>query len=134
MAIWRNAGSFRGTASARAWVLTIARNQVHRRFRRSSERPDGLSLTELGANAGWGAEEHVAFEEFDSRDIVSVMLSRLSHEDREVVLLRDIEILDNHQVAELLGISVAAVKSRVHRARLRLMAAIRDELLESERE
>jgi predicted DNA-binding protein (UPF0251 family) len=39
-------------------------------------------------------------------------------EYRVVVLLRDVEELSNEEVADLLGLSVAAVKSRLHRARL----------------
>ncbi len=45
-------------------------------------------------------------------------LSRLSDEYRSVILLHDVEGLPNEDVAATLGLTVAAVKSRVHRARL----------------
>jgi len=45
-------------------------------------------------------------------------LSRLPEEYRVVIQLHDVEELPNEEVAATLGLTVAAVKSRVHRARL----------------
>ena len=52
-------------------------------------------------------------------------LQRLSADDREVLLVRDLEGFTNEEAAGTLEVSVAALKSRLHRARLRLAAAVR---------
>ena len=52
-------------------------------------------------------------------------LSQLPDEYREVILLRDVEALSAPEAADSLGISVAALKSRLHRARAALREALR---------
>ncbi len=54
-------------------------------------------------------------------------LSVVPGANREVVVLRDLEGLDASTVAEMLDVSVGAVKSRLHRGRLQLAAAVRVE-------
>ncbi|MBK7928311.1 MAG: zf-HC2 domain-containing protein [Bryobacterales bacterium] len=49
----------------------------------------------------------------------------LEGEDREILLLRDIEEMSGEQTADLLGLTLTAMKSRLHRARMRLLAAMR---------
>jgi RNA polymerase sigma-70 factor (ECF subfamily) len=61
----------------------------------------------------------------EARETVAAALDALEPEAREVVVLRDIEELTASEVAEVTGTSVAAVKSRLHRAR----AALRERLL-----
>ena len=60
----------------------------------------------------------------ESRDAVRQMIARLPEAYQMVVLLKDMEELSNEEVAEILGESVAAVKSRLHRARM----AIREQV------
>ena len=52
-------------------------------------------------------------------------LAALCTEDREVLLLRDVEGLSAAEAAGVLELSVAALKSRLHRARLRLAGELR---------
>jgi RNA polymerase sigma-70 factor (ECF subfamily) len=56
----------------------------------------------------------------EARETVAAALDALDPEAREVVILRDIEGLSAAEVAEVTGVSVDAVKSRLHRARARL--------------
>ncbi len=126
----RAAGTFRGT-DARSWLLTTARRAFLSKRRRRAGEPETLqSLDALGADAGWG--DATAFEGFynmvERRQLLRSALDSLSEWDREVVLARDLEGLSAAQTAALLEISVAAVKSRLHRARLRLAAAVREQL------
>lgn len=130
LAAWRAAGSFAGTGSARAWVLTIARNALHRRYRRRAGEPaDVIPLDRLGEKAGWGAIDSpdALVERLEDRALLERALARLSEADREVLVLRDLEEFGGEETARLLGVTVAAVKSRLHRARLRLAAHLREE-------
>jgi RNA polymerase sigma-70 factor (ECF subfamily) len=52
-------------------------------------------------------------------------LASLGDEDREVIVLRDLEGLSGEETAQALGLSLPAMKSRLHRARLRLLAAVK---------
>jgi RNA polymerase sigma-70 factor (ECF subfamily) len=65
-------------------------------------------------------------EDEQLRERVQAGLARLEDGYRAVVLLRDVEGLDYQAIAETLEISRAAVKSRLHRARLDLARILRD--------
>lgn len=126
LAALRHAGGFSGEA-ARPWILTIARNAAHRRFRRRVGEPARFDeLPALGEAAGFGApdaEEALARAE-DHAALARAMAS-LSAEDQEVLVLRDLEGIEGPQAAELLGLPLPTMKTRLHRARLRLAAALR---------
>ncbi len=127
IAAWRRADTFRGHGSPRAWLLTIARNAVRRQYRRPAGAPDTFEpLDAVAARAGWGREPDEAWtDRIAARQVVERGFDALSPEDREVLVLRDLEGFGNQEVGELLGLSLAAVKSRVHRARLRFMESVR---------
>ncbi len=123
---WRAASSFRGELSARAWLLAIARRALARQRRRAhatQERP--MSLEQLALLAGWGdpdaPDPGVAFE---ARELVERVFDGLTPEEREILILRDLEGFSGEETAQLLGLSLAAMKSRLHRARLRFVAEI----------
>jgi len=58
------------------------------------------------------------------RDLLVRELSALPLEYRTAVVLRDLEGLTNAEVAEALGVSVAAAKSRIHRGRMQIRDAL----------
>jgi len=124
LAAWRGAAGFRGgvTHDARAWLLTIATHAWQRMDRRASEfvaAEDDESFDALAFRAGWGNTD-----DMDERSaIVHAAFARLAADDQRLLTLRDIEDLRGEDVAALLGLSLAAMKSRLHRARLRLAAA-----------
>ena len=127
IAAWRSAATFRGAGSARAWLLGIARNAVRRQYRRPAGEPDSFEpLDAIAVRAGWGrAPDDSLDERIAARELVERGFERLSSEDREVLLLRDLEGFGNEDVARMLGLSLPAVKSRLHRARLRFMESVR---------
>lgn len=127
-AAWRAAGSFRGGASARGWLFTIARNAVRHLQRRRVDEPATLeSLEVLAERGGWGApataEEEAAI---NARALVAAAFARLPAGEREVLSLRELDGLSGEETAALLGVSLPAMKSRLHRARLHLAAVVRE--------
>lgn len=127
LSVYQHAASFRGDASVRTWILTIARNTTHRlRGKTQREEPVEEPLMELGVDAGWGSEDPEAIAiAAERRGALRRAIAMLSAEDQEVLLLRDLEGLRGAEAAEVLGVGERALKSRLHRARLRLAALLR---------
>lgn len=130
VATWRGAGGFRGGDSARAWLLSIARHALHRQYRRRVHEPaEQLSLEQLGRDADWGVDDSPLdrLVQQEDRACVARALGRLPDAERETLVLRDLEGLPGEEVARMTEVSLAAMKSRLHRARLHLAAALREE-------
>ncbi len=145
-------GSFRGDAAPYTWLFRIAVNlaisqlrkvQRHRTF--SLDRPgkagrngqhgaggEGSSsddqaagLAERIASSGDAAEQpDEAAERRERSQQVLAALGRLDAEYRAVLVMRDVEGVDYQQMADVLGLPLGTLKSRLFRARL----ALRDEL------
>lgn len=127
LAALRAAGQFRGDASARTWLFTIARNAWLRRARpQAAAGGEEMDLESLAASAGWGSQnpESLAMLAQD-RQRLERALARLGEGEREVIILRDLEGLSGEETAAVLGISLAAMKSRLHRGRIELAARLR---------
>ena len=132
LAVWRSAATFRGESSARTWLLTIARHAALRQSRRRAGEPDAhdiAPLDELGVAAGWGSSDdpETAAMRREERAAVARALDSLDPEDRRVLVLRDLEQVTGDEAARILGLTLPALKSRLHRARLRFAAHLRRE-------
>lgn len=130
VAAWRGARGFRGDGTARAWLFTIARNAVRHAARRRVGEPDRFapldaahSLDAIALAAGWGRDDEAIAA--DRAELVRVALHRLGAPDREILVLRDMEGLSGDETAAALELTLPAMKSRLHRARLRLAAIVR---------
>lgn len=128
LAVLEHAGTFRGEGSARAWLYTLARNALRRRYRRRMDEPGRVERVDdvetLGAAAGFGGD--LGFlAALEDRQEITRALARLSDDDREVLALVDAEGVSIEEAAASLGLGEAALKSRLHRARLRFMGAMR---------
>ncbi|HSR84055.1 MAG TPA: sigma-70 family RNA polymerase sigma factor [Streptosporangiaceae bacterium] len=119
LAIWRNAGSFRGDARVRTWVIAIARRQARDRLRRRQLRV--VSDTELAERpyAGPGPEA-VAVERAAVSEVAEA-ITRLGRSHREVLGLVFGADLSLAETAEVLGVPVGTVKSRLTAARVALI-------------
>ena len=128
LAAYRGAGGYRGEGRVRSWLLTIARNSAMRSVRaQPALEVDETGLDALGLEAGWGEPpdpERLA-ESSERRAALRSALAELSPEDRAVIVLHDLEGLSGPETAQVLGLPLAATKSRLHRARLRLLATLR---------
>jgi RNA polymerase sigma-70 factor (ECF subfamily) len=112
--------TFRGSASSIvSWMFTIVRRECLRLIEGRRRAPVGLSGTEdeLPADSA-GIDD--AIGERRRAELLASALGSLDPIHREVVLLRDIQELSAPEAAARLGISVEALKSRLHRARVNL--------------
>lgn len=106
-------------SSVKGYLLTIARNLAHERRRR--QRPED-ELEPTLADPGPDPERNAQLAHETRRTLAA--LSALPETDRDALLLACHEGLALREVAELLGVSLAAIKVRIHRARLRLAQAL----------
>ena len=128
LAAVRSLRDFRGDASISTWLYTVARSFCIKKRRRTKGAParhDPLdrAVAEKAFEPELGPEQLLLGRE--AREIVAAALDEMEPEAREIVLLRDIEGLSAPEVAKVTGLSVSAVKSRLHRARLSLRERLR---------
>jgi RNA polymerase sigma factor (sigma-70 family) len=116
----RAAHRHRDEPSARPWLLALARQAIGRRDARSPE-ADLTPLRELARSAGWGRSGDELSGE-DSQRAMEAAFAALPAADREILTLCDREYFTVDEAARVTGLADAAVHTRLHRARLRLLA------------
>jgi RNA polymerase sigma-70 factor, ECF subfamily len=108
---------FRGECSVATWLFRIARNLYLNSLRRPSPaRIDTDELLAVPDSAGRG-DPVERYADCERRDRISHALAQLPEQQRSVLLLRDAEGLAYIEIADVLGISLAAVKVNLFRAR-----------------
>ena len=126
----RSVRDFRGDSSVSSWLYTIARRFCIRKRRRSKFAPareesldtPGTGVADRLADPGPTPEQTATNQELATA--LAHAIDRLEPSQREVLVLRDAEGLSAPEVARILGVSVAAVKSRLHRARVAIREAL----------
>ena len=126
----RSLRNFRGESSVSSWLYTIARSFCSKKRRRSRFAPAREeSLDAPGTEAGQrltdpapSPEEAATNREIETA--IAHAIHALDPPQREVLVLRDVEGLPAAEVAKILEISVDAVKSRLHRARVAVREAL----------
>jgi RNA polymerase sigma-70 factor (ECF subfamily) len=125
---FRNLAKFRGESKFSTWLISITLNEARSRLR-SKKVMKMESLDEPPENQGpvtpallrdWREIPSEALERHEIRAMLQQAITDLPLIYREVFLLRDVEELSVNQSAETLGISIASVKVRLHRARIML--------------
>jgi RNA polymerase sigma-70 factor, ECF subfamily len=120
-------GEFEGNSRFYTWLVRIAVNQALMKLRK--RRPNQVSLDEeidTGEEMltreieDWGPSPEERFKQAELGEILNNVIQDLDPSFRIVFQLRDIEELSTEETAELLGLSIPAVKSRLLRARLKL--------------
>jgi RNA polymerase sigma-70 factor (ECF subfamily) len=114
---------FEGRSSLSSWAFALTRSACARRRRGMKNRP-ASSAEDIPEEADRAPSPEQSASDRQLAGALSVALDALSDEYREVIQLRDIEGLSAAETAEAIGVSVDAVKSRLHRAR----EALREEL------
>jgi RNA polymerase sigma-70 factor (ECF subfamily) len=128
LTVVRKIQTFKGEAALSSWVYRIAANAAYGRLRAQRSRPE-VSLEpflpvfdEEGRHAqrvaDWSPQLDDPVLASEARAAIERSLRRLPEEYRAVLLLRDVEGLSSEDTATALRLTVAAVKSRLHRARL----------------
>jgi RNA polymerase sigma-70 factor (ECF subfamily) len=120
---WRSLDRFREESALFTWLYRIATNEALMRLRR--RRPPVTELDEAAeAEVVRPREDSVeaAASSAELRDVLLESVRRLPLEYRAPLVLRDLEGLSNQEVADALGLSLAAAKSRIHRARMQVRA------------
>ena len=114
---------FRGDCSVATWLFRIARNVYLDSLRRPD--PRRIDTDELLAIPDRAPEADPArsFAAAEQRSLIGIALAQLSERQRTILLLRDAEGLAYAEIADVLGISLAAVKVNLFRARTAFRAA-----------
>lgn len=130
LAARRTLPRYREDTPVRSWLLGLARQILDRRDPRPrGQIPDAAPLRELGEAAGWGrpTDDGGRFaERLYDRGFLERTLAALPPEDREILILRDLEGLSGEEAAAVAGLTEAAARTRLLRARLRLVARLKE--------
>ena len=133
LAARRTAARYRDEPSARTWLLALARRTIDRRHPQASQasraaghEADATPLRELARSArqGWLEENGAA-----DGGRLTAALEALPPEDREILTLCDREYFTVDEAARVTGLSETAVRTRLHRARLRLLTRLKEDSL-----
>ena len=119
---------FQGQSKFYTWIVRIAVNQALMKLRRrKTDRSVSLDETiDTGEDtvtreiAAWDEDPEQRFSREELGSILDAAIENLAPPYRSVFVLRDIDELSTEDTAEVLGLSVPAVKSRLLRARLQL--------------
>ncbi len=120
---YRNLGSFRG-GSVKGWLSRIAINAAMDLQRARKRRPvqpyPELEDDSWQPPAGDEADPEGQVVSAERTRALSAALAAIGHDQRAAIVLYDIEGFDYTEIAEMTGVSLGTVKSRIHRGRLAL--------------
>ena len=127
---FKHLDSFDASSRLSTWLHRIAVNAALMKLRAKRRRPEESideRLPRFHADGdhthmpwSWGARGDAALGNAELRKAVRAAIDELPDLYRDVLLLRDIEELSTEEAASALGVTVAALKTRLHRARLAL--------------
>lgn len=133
--VFRSAKRYQPTAKFTTWLFTITHNTIRNEYRRRARRPaeslDALEEPAESDGAGWQPADpravdpgqHVAQREL--QDKLQQAIQELPDAQRMAIVLCRFEGLAYEEIAQVLGCSVSAVKSLLHRARETLKERLR---------
>jgi RNA polymerase sigma-70 factor (ECF subfamily) len=127
---YRSLKGFRGTSSFRTWLYQIAtnvfRNWLEKRRNQAPVNAGSIDAPPPGHDEPVEpmGEEHPE-ERHLQRDAIDRALAALPGDQREAVLLRDVEGFEYREIAEQLGVPLGTVESRIFRGRTRLKELLR---------
>jgi RNA polymerase sigma-70 factor (ECF subfamily) len=133
---WKSIGRFRGQSSFYTWLYRIVMNVTIDALRKKqvkgggTEFDDAIQLKEIDPASRTvpqaGALPHKVMEHQEIRGRINAAIAQLSPEHRAVILMKEIENMQYHEIAESLGCSIGTVMSRLFYARKKLQTLLRD--------
>lgn len=144
--VYRALASYKGESAFSTWVFRIASNVCLDEMRKKKRQPrialstDSLVAGEEGDYAieiasGEASNPEQRLLQAEMRREITQALNTLSEEHRVVLVLRDIEGYSYEEIADMLGVNIGTIKSRLNRARLALreVLTVREPLTSSQR-
>jgi RNA polymerase sigma-70 factor (ECF subfamily) len=138
LSAFRGLASFEGGSRLSTWLHRIVVNACLMRLRSGRRHPEVLLEDLLPSflpdghredpRPAWSPPPADEALRRETRELVRAQIDKLPDDHRTVLLLRDIEELDTGETARVLGITEAAVKTRLHRARQALRTLLEREL------
>jgi RNA polymerase sigma-70 factor (ECF subfamily) len=139
--VFRNINSFKGEAALKTWIFRIGFSEILNRLRwwKRRYRHATVSLdAEPDVNGNGNGKGFIygyqvsctrptpeqALESKEKDEAIQKALSKLSSDHRSIIILRDIEGFSYGEIADVLGISIGTVKSRLARARADLKKSL----------
>src|SRR5213083_1515875 len=133
---WKSIGRFRGQSSFYTWIYRIIMNVIIDWLRKKqvkgggAEFDDAIQLREIDPASKTVPKTqelpHQAMERDEIRARIEKAIGQLSPEHRAVILMKEIDEMQYHEVAEALGCSIGTVMSRLFYARKKLQSLLRD--------
>ena len=128
LTLFRKINMFQGKSAFSSWVYRISINASYMKLRSKKKEPN-VSIDELmptfnGAGfqqekiQDWSENTESLIFTKETRDVINKAVNLLPEKEKVVFLLRDVEGLSSEKTGEILDLTVSAVKSRLHRARL----------------
>lgn len=126
--LFRKIEGFRGQSAFSSWVYRIIVNASFMKLRKRKQNRC-ISIEDLSPMVKQSCMERedsiddrtdLLTLNRELRTVLQSAIDRLPHQYRAVFVLRDVDGLSNQEVSEILGLSIPAVKSRLHRSRLML--------------
>jgi RNA polymerase sigma-70 factor (ECF subfamily) len=139
LAVYQKAKSFRGDSAFSTWLYSLAMNACLTRLRRRKRtreigldaflpryREDGHHQVRPVFN--WADEVEFRLEKDELRELLQEAINQLPPAEKAVIVLSDVEGVPDREIGRTLGLSIPAVKARLHRARLFLRGKLADAL------
>ena len=128
LTLFRKINMFQGKSAFSSWVYRISINASYMKLRSKKKEPN-VSIDELmptfnGAGfqqekiQDWSENTESLIFTKETRNVINNAVNLLPEKEKVVFLLRDVEGLSSEKTGEILDLTVSAVKSRLHRARL----------------
>jgi RNA polymerase sigma-70 factor (ECF subfamily) len=117
---WKSIGRFRGKSSFYTWIYRIVMNVTIDWLRKRQIDPASKTVPKADPLP------HQRIEQREVRARIDHAISQLSPEHRAVILMKEIEEMQYHEIAESLGCSIGTVMSRLFYARKKLQNSLRD--------
>ena len=127
LSAYRGLKNFKAKSTFSTWLYRVTTNAALMKYRKRRDHHVSLEQSQSPhegseplALPDWSTQPLEELLDAETRQIMQEGIDRLPEDLRTVFVLRDVESLSNAEVAEVLDLSVAAVKSRLHRARISL--------------